>query len=129
MLVGEFPFGDQKDLHNLKKIMNKIMLVQYKIPNTVHMSQDCSNLMSRIFVANPMRRITMREIKSHPWFLVNLPKESTKEAQDVFNIEENRISSLQSIEDIMNIVDEAKTLPTTSSSDQLEDLVETLKKM
>lgn len=71
----------------------------------------------------------MREIKSHPWFLVNLPKESTKEAQDVFNIEENRISSLQSIEDIMNIVDEAKTLPTTSSSDQLEDLVETLKKM
>lgn len=71
----------------------------------------------------------MREIKSHPWFLVNLPKESTKEAQDVFNIEENRISSLQSIEEIMNIVDEAKTLPTTSSSDQLEDLVETLKKM
>lgn len=129
MLVGEFPFGDQKDLQNLKKIMNKIMLVQYKIPNTVHMSQDCSNLISRIFVANPMRRITMREIKSHPWFLVNLPKESTKEAQDVFNIEENRISSLQSIEDIMNIVDEAKTLPTTSSSDQLEDLVETLKKM
>nr|AFK35954.1 unknown [Medicago truncatula] len=55
MLVGEFPFGDQKDLQNLKKIMNKIMLVQYKIPNTVHMSQDCSNLMSRIFVANPMR--------------------------------------------------------------------------
>lgn len=55
MLVGEFPFGDQKDLQNLKKIMNKIMLVQYKIPNTVHMSQDCSNLISRIFVANPMR--------------------------------------------------------------------------
>lgn len=71
----------------------------------------------------------MREIKSHPWFLVNLPKESTKEAQDVFNIEENRISSLQSIEEIMNIVDEAKTLPTTSSSDQLEDLAEALKKM
>jgi len=71
----------------------------------------------------------MREIKSHPWFLVNLPKESRKEVQDVFNIEENRISSLQSIEEIMNIVDEAKTLPTVSSSDQLEDLAEALKKM
>jgi hypothetical protein len=42
---------------------------------------------------------------------------------------ENPITSLQSIEEIMNIVEEAKILATTSSSDQLEDLTETLKKM
>ncbi|KAI5384665.1 Serine/threonine-protein kinase sapk7, variant 2, partial [Lathyrus oleraceus] len=118
MLVGEFPFGDQKDLQNLKKIMNQIMVVQYKIPDTVHMSQDCRNLLSRIFVANPMKRMSMREIKSHPWFLEKLPKEATKE---------DPISCVQSIEEIMSIVDEAKALPTTSSSDQLEDLVEALK--
>lgn len=60
----------------------------------------------------------MREIKSHPWFLENLPKEARKE---------DPISCVQSIEEIMSIVDEAKALPTTSSSDQLEDLVEALK--
>ncbi|XP_045825589.1 serine/threonine-protein kinase SAPK7-like isoform X2 [Trifolium pratense] len=129
MLVGELPFGDQKDLQNLKKTMNKIMLVQYKIPDTVHISQHCRNLISRIFVANPMKRISMREIKSHPWFLENLPKESIKEAQDVNYTKENPIYFLQSIEEIMNIIEEAKILATTSSSDQLEDLTEALKKM
>ncbi|GAU18722.1 hypothetical protein TSUD_80100 [Trifolium subterraneum] len=107
----------------------KIMLVQYKIPDTVRISQHCRNLISRIFVANPMKRISMREIKSHPWFLENLPKESIKEAQDVNYKKENPISSLQSIEEIMNIVEEAKILATTSSSEQLEDLTEALKKM
>jgi hypothetical protein len=58
-----------------------------------------------------------------------LPKESIKEAQDVNYTKENPITSLQSIEEIMNIVEEAKILATTSSSDQLEDLTETLKKM
>ncbi|KAK2384474.1 serine/threonine-protein kinase SRK2A [Trifolium repens] len=130
MLVGELPFGDQKDLQNLKKTMSKIMLVQYKIPDTVHISQHCRNLISRIFVANPMKRISMREIKSHPWFLENLPKESIKEAQEVNYIKENiPTSCLQSIEEIMNIVEEAKILATTSSSDQLDDLTEALKKM
>jgi hypothetical protein len=71
----------------------------------------------------------MREIKSHPWFLENLPKESIKEAQDVNYTKENPITSLQSIEEIMNIVEEAKILATTSSSDQLDDLTEALKKM
>ncbi|XP_050894889.1 serine/threonine-protein kinase SRK2A isoform X3 [Lathyrus oleraceus] len=64
------------------------------------------------------KRMSMREIKSHPWFLEKLPKEATKE---------DPISCVQSIEEIMSIVDEAKALPTTSSSDQLEDLVEALK--
>ncbi|XP_073226048.1 serine/threonine-protein kinase SAPK7 isoform X2 [Cicer arietinum] len=123
MLVGELPFGDQKDLKNPQKTVNQIMLAQYKIPNTIHISQDCRNLISRIFVANPVKRITMREIKSHAWFLKDLPKESTKGGQDVY------YSSLQTIEEIMNILDEAKNLPETSSRDQLEDLAEALKKM
>jgi len=31
------------------------MAVQYKIPDYVHISQDCKQLLSRIFVANPLR--------------------------------------------------------------------------
>lgn len=31
------------------------MAVQYKIPDYVHISQDCRQLLSRIFVANPLR--------------------------------------------------------------------------
>lgn len=35
--------------------MQRIMAVQYKIPDYVHISQDCRHLLSRIFVANPAR--------------------------------------------------------------------------
>lgn len=69
----------------------------------------------------------MREIKSHPWFLEKLPEESTKEGEHVDYIKENSITCLQSIEEIMRIVDEAKTIPSTSSLDQLEDSLEAFK--
>ena len=92
------------------------MAVQYKIPDYVHISQDCRHLLSRIFVANPARRITIKEIKSHPWFLKNLPRELTEVAQAAYYRKENPTFSLQSIEGIMNIVEEAKTPPPASRS-------------
>lgn len=36
-------------------LLQRIMAVQYKIPDYVHISQDCRHLLSRIFVANPLR--------------------------------------------------------------------------
>ncbi|CAL0300779.1 unnamed protein product [Lupinus luteus] len=116
MLVGAYPFEDQEDPKNFRKTINRIMAVQYKIPDYVHISQDCRHLLSRIFVANPVRRVTIKEIKSHPWFLKNLPRELTEIAQAVYYRKENPTFSLQSIEDIMNIVEEAKTPPPDSRS-------------
>ncbi|CAL5070945.1 unnamed protein product [Urochloa decumbens] len=84
MLVGAYPFEDPKDPKNFRKTISRIMSVQYKIPEYVHVSQNCRHLLSRIFVANPYKRITMSEIKSHPWFLKNLPRELKEEAQAAF---------------------------------------------
>nr|AFK42326.1 unknown [Lotus japonicus] len=109
MLAGAYPFEDPEDPRNFRKTINRIMAVQYKIPDYVHITQDCRHLLSRIFVANPAKRITIKEIKSHPWFLKNLPRELTEVAQAVYYRKENPTFSLQSIEDIMNIVEEAKT--------------------
>ncbi|GAU24376.1 hypothetical protein TSUD_390850 [Trifolium subterraneum] len=116
MLVGAYPFEDQEDPKNFRKTINRIMAVQYKIPDYVHITQDCRHLLSRIFVANPAKRITIKEIKSHPWFLKNLPRELTEMAQAVYYRKENPTYSLQSIEDIMNIVEEAKAQPQASRS-------------
>lgn len=35
--------------------MQRIVSVQYKIPEYVHVSQNCRHLLSRIFVANPYK--------------------------------------------------------------------------
>jgi serine/threonine-protein kinase SRK2 len=132
MLVGAYPFEDPKDPKNFRKTISRIMSVQYKIPEYVHVSQNCRNLLSRIFVANPYKRITMSEIKSHPWFLKNLPRELKEEAQAAYysrrggdaagasgssnnaNANGNAPAatySAQSVEEIMRIVQEAQTVP------------------
>lgn len=69
----------------------------------------------------------MSEIKSHPWFLKNLPRELKEEAQAAYYSRRGdagasasnngnapaatAFSSLQSVEEIMRIVQEAQTLP------------------
>ncbi|XP_062077322.1 serine/threonine-protein kinase SRK2A isoform X2 [Humulus lupulus] len=116
MLVGAYPFEDQEDPKNFRKTINRIMAVQYKIPEYVHISQDCRHLISRIFVANPAKRITIKEIKNHPWFLKNLPRELTEAAQAMYYRRENPSFSIQTVEDIMKIVDEAKSPPPSSRS-------------
>ncbi|XP_052151240.1 serine/threonine-protein kinase SAPK5 isoform X2 [Oryza glaberrima] len=125
MLVGAYPFEDPKDPKNFRKTISRIMSVQYKIPEYVHVSQPCRHLLSRIFVANPYKRISMGEIKSHPWFLKNLPRELKEEAQAVYynrrgadhaaasasSAAAAAAFSPQSVEDIMRIVQEAQTVP------------------
>ncbi|XVF14657.1 hypothetical protein REPUB_Repub09cG0080500 [Reevesia pubescens] len=114
MLVGAYPFEDQEDPRNFQKTIQRIMAVQYKIPDYVHVSQDCRNLLSCIFVANPSRRITLKEIKNHPWFLKNLPRELTDTVQASYYWRDNPTFSLQSVDEIMKIVEEARSPPPES---------------
>lgn len=116
MLVGAYPFEDQEDPKNFRKTIQRIMAVNYKIPDYVHISQDCRHLLSRIFVPNPARRISIRDIKIHPWFLKNLPRELTEAAQANYYRKENPSFSLQPVAEIMKIVEEAKAPPPSSRS-------------
>ncbi|RWW36334.1 hypothetical protein BHE74_00058655 [Ensete ventricosum] len=58
----------------------------------------------------PMQRITIREIKSHPWFLKNLPRELTQTAQTLYYRRDNNAPtySAQRVDEIMNILTEAQ---------------------
>lgn len=62
------------------------------------------------------QRITIAEIKKHPWFTKNLPRELTETAQAALFKKENPTFSLQTAEEIMKIVDDAKTPPPVSRS-------------
>lgn len=54
-----------------------------------------------------MQRITIPEIKMHPWFLKNLPLEFTEGENNNLQIDENNSSS-QSIEETLSIIQEAR---------------------
>ncbi|KAJ9135159.1 hypothetical protein P3X46_032370 [Hevea brasiliensis] len=107
MLVGAYPFEDPEDPRNFRKTIGRIMSVQYSIPDYVRVSADCKHLLSRIFVANPAKRITIPEIKQHPWFLKNFPKELIEIEKKNF-AESERDQPIQSVDEVMCIIQEAK---------------------
>ncbi|XP_059276873.1 serine/threonine-protein kinase SAPK3-like [Lycium ferocissimum] len=107
MLVGAYPFEDPEDPRNFRKTIERIVNAQYSIPDYVRISVECKDLLSGIFVANPSKRITIPEIKEHPWFLKNLPKE-------LMDCENSRFEEIcdkpqQRVEEILRIIQEAKT--------------------
>ncbi|MED6157950.1 Serine/threonine-protein kinase sapk2 [Stylosanthes scabra] len=112
MLVGAYPFEDPEDPRNFRKTLQRILSVHYSIPDYVRVSKECRHLLSRIFVANPEKRITIPEIKMHSWFLQNLPVEFMDEGvgglQNGGADQYDDDSSGQSIEEILSIVQEAR---------------------
>ncbi|XP_078437782.1 serine/threonine-protein kinase SAPK3-like [Wolffia australiana] len=115
MLVGSYPFEDPEDPRNFRKTINRILTVQYSIPDFVRVSKDCKLLLSQIFVSNPQKRITIPEIKNHPWFLKNLPKEIMDKGKKLTGDPDDDLD-LQSVEEITRIVQEARTAPAANDS-------------
>ncbi|XP_019195368.1 PREDICTED: serine/threonine-protein kinase SRK2I [Ipomoea nil] len=109
MLVGAYPFEDPDEPKDFRKTINRILSVQYSIPDNIQISEECRHLISRIFVGDPSQRITMPEIKNHAWFLKNLPADLMDDNMVSTQFEEPD-QPMQSIDTIMQIVSEA-TIP------------------
>ncbi|KAG6779464.1 hypothetical protein POTOM_015846 [Populus tomentosa] len=109
MLVGAYPFEDPDEPKNFRNTIHRILNVQYSIPDYVHISPECQHLISRIFVADPAKRITIPEIRNHDWFLKNLPADLMVE-NNMNNQFEEPDQPMQSIDEIMQIITEA-TIP------------------
>ena len=52
--------------------MQRILHVEYKVPSSIKLSEDCKSLLSRILVADPTKRITIDGIFHHPWCVAGL---------------------------------------------------------
>ncbi|KAH7439274.1 hypothetical protein KP509_04G053300 [Ceratopteris richardii] len=107
MLVGAYPFEDPEDPKNFKNTIDRIMNVRYSFPDNVHISEECNDLLSSIFVTDPAKRITIAGIKDHPWFKKDLPKDWLEGSKLDFD-RDGFGEAAQSIEDIMKILNEAK---------------------
>ncbi|XP_031736971.1 serine/threonine-protein kinase SRK2I isoform X1 [Cucumis sativus] len=113
MLVGAYPFEDPDEPKDFRKTIQRILGVQYSIPDCVQISLECRHLISRIFEADPATRITIPEIKNHSWFLKNLPSDLMDE-NTMGNQFEEPDQPMQSLDAIMQIIAEA-TIPAVGS--------------
>lgn len=68
LLCGSLPFDDENIPNLFKKIKNGV----YTLPT--HLSPGARHLISRMLLVDPLKRITIPEIRQHPWFAVLLPR-------------------------------------------------------
>ncbi|CAD6271476.1 unnamed protein product [Miscanthus lutarioriparius] len=68
LLCGTLPFDDENIPNLFKKIEGGI----YTLPS--HLSPSARDLIPRMLVVDPMRRITIREIREHVWFNIQLSR-------------------------------------------------------
>ena len=69
ILFGQYPFNAQ-DRDYARRIVN----AEYTLPADEPVSGQCADLVRRILVADPRKRLSMEGIKKHPWFLKDLPR-------------------------------------------------------
>ncbi|CBN77875.1 SNF1-related protein kinase [Ectocarpus siliculosus] len=67
LLCGSLPFDDE----SIPSLFKKIKSGMYSLPS--HLSQLARDLIPRMLVVDPMKRITIPEIRRHPWFTHKLP--------------------------------------------------------
>ncbi|WVZ91018.1 hypothetical protein U9M48_037251, partial [Paspalum notatum var. saurae] len=152
MLVGGYPFEDPAGPKDFKRIVQRILGVKYAIPDYVHVSPECRDLLSRIFVVNPqmascqilnctfcsvttlfrceltnignvlfnLQRITLADIKRHPWFLKNLPIDLPGDGATSY---EEADQPMQSMNDIMKILAEATISPPPATQGRTPQLL------
>ncbi|KAL0359661.1 UNVERIFIED_CONTAM: SNF1-related protein kinase catalytic subunit alpha KIN10 [Sesamum angustifolium] len=79
LLCGRLPFDDD----NFAGLYAKIKSGVYTVPN--HLSESARDLIARILVVDPMQRISIPEIRRHPWFQKHLPLYIAIPSPGVFN--------------------------------------------
>ena len=113
MLAGAYPFQDPDHPDSKHATMWRVLDVQYTLPE--NLSGDGRDLLQRVFVKDPERRVTVAGIRAHAWFLKDLsarvplgPTQPTGE---------DRCGATgQSLEEIDAIMNEAKVTLTKSPS-------------
>lgn len=68
LLCGTLPFDDESIPYLFRKIKGGI----YILPS--YLSECSKDLISKMLVTDPLKRMTIDDIRKHPWFLRDLPR-------------------------------------------------------
>lgn len=68
MVTGRLPFDDD----NIQRLLKKVQVGNYHMPQ--HLPADLRNLIASMLTVDPDQRITLEQIKKHPWFTTTPPR-------------------------------------------------------
>ncbi|CAO3610669.1 unnamed protein product [Cunninghamella echinulata] len=114
LLNGHLPFDDD----NMHILLNKVKEGKYDMPK--NLPSDAKDLIEKILVIDPRKRLTMEQVQSHPWFTAEKP-ENPSFLPDPPTAEEigSPVSNASEIDD--RILATLKDLWTDLTTDQVVD--------
>jgi serine/threonine protein kinase len=68
LLTGKLPFDDD----DIRKLLGKVKSGVFTMP--AFLPKDSQDLISKMLTVDPSKRITIQQIKEHPWFNSNSPE-------------------------------------------------------
>ncbi|KAI8388541.1 kinase-like domain-containing protein [Radiomyces spectabilis] len=114
LLCGHLPFDDE----DIRELLNKVKAGKYKMPSTV--SSQARDLIERILVVDPAKRLTMKDVQEHPWFTSDpLPDVSLLPSPPTAEEIGRPVASVNDIDD--RLLDTLKVLWTEWTSEAIID--------
>lgn len=95
LLCGSLPFDDE----SIPNLFKKIKSGMYSLPT--HLSQLAKNLIPRMLEVDPMKRISIAEIRLHPWFQHKLPPYLRHPPE--FMEKQERVADSEVIDEVMKL--------------------------
>ena len=80
LLCGSLPFDDE----SIPNLFKKIKMGMYTLPG--HLTRDARDLIPSMLFVDPMKRITIAQIREHPWFRAKLPTYLSKAPTDTLKV-------------------------------------------
>jgi 5'-AMP-activated protein kinase catalytic alpha subunit len=68
LLCGCLPFDEE----TIPQLFKKIKAGEFRIPS--HVSPEARDLIKRMLTVDPLERITIPQLRDHPWFAASLPR-------------------------------------------------------
>lgn len=68
MLVGAYPFEDPAAPKDFRSTIARIMAIKYSYPQGLKLTPEVKDLLAKVFVLDPSKRLTVPGIVAHPWF-------------------------------------------------------------
>eukprot|EP00884_Botryococcus_braunii_P022478 jgi/Botrbrau1/8914/Bobra.0148s0028.1 len=132
MLFCAYPFErdeDDADRNGFRKVLERILRVDYHFPKDPKVSKEAEDLIRKILVADPDKRLSVEQIQAHPWYRKGLPANVQRMNEECLRIKPHNHRGYQTIQDIMGIVEranrtEAQIQATHIGEDQVSSMVD-----
>eukprot|EP01025_Chloroclados_australasicus_P025094 TRINITY_DN2508_c0_g2_i1.p1 TRINITY_DN2508_c0_g2~~TRINITY_DN2508_c0_g2_i1.p1 ORF type:complete len:355 (-),score=41.31 TRINITY_DN2508_c0_g2_i1:3034-4098(-) len=125
MLVGGYPFEraeDKKSSNKLHIMIQRILRADYIYPKSLHLSPECKDLIAKILVVEPRKRLTIQQVFEHPWFRINLPK-GVEQMNSVLPQPPKNVQTKEQLQEVLQIARTTKEGQKNNNNPVVDDLI------